>query len=127
MRKTFAWLGNLDLVMLLTLLAILAGVWIFIAVAYGVRAGNVQDMDESLLRALRNPHDPKEPLGPPWFAEAGRDLTALGGVATLSLMTAAVAGYLLLCRKYRALALLLVATLSGLLLSTVLKDLFHRP
>jgi undecaprenyl-diphosphatase len=113
--------------MLLTLLGILGGVWVFIAVAYGVRTGSAKQLDERLLRALRNPHDLKEPLGPPWLAEVGRDLTALGGVAALCLVTAAVAGYLLICHKYRALALLLVATLSGLLVSTVLKDVFHRP
>jgi undecaprenyl-diphosphatase len=115
------------MVMLVTLPAILGGVLVFIGVAYAVRAGSAEHLDESLLRALRNPHDPKEPLGPPWLAEVGRDLTALGGVAALCLVTAAVAGCLLICHKYRALGLLLVATLSGLLLSTGLKDLFSRP
>src|SRR5262249_2320653 len=87
-RKTEAWVGSLDLVMLLTLLGILGGVWVFIAVAYGVRTGSAQQLDERLLRALRNPPDLKEPLGPPWLAEVGRDLTALGGVAALCLVTA---------------------------------------
>lgn len=127
MRKIVAWFGSLDLVMLLTLLAIVTGAWVFIAVAHGVGAGSTQQLDARLLRALRNPDDPKEPLGPPWLAEVGRDLTALGGVAGLCLITAAVAGYLLICHKYRALGLLLFATVSGLLLSTWLKNLFHRP
>jgi undecaprenyl-diphosphatase len=126
-KKLVRWFRSLDLALLLTVLCVLAGVWVFIAVAYGVREGSTKPLDEGLLRALRNADDPKKPLGPAWLAEAGRDLTALGGVADLCLMTSAVAGYLLISRKYGALSLLLVATLGGLLLSTVLKDLFDRP
>jgi undecaprenyl-diphosphatase len=111
----------------LTALAILAGVWIFILVAYGVSAGSTQSFDERLLRSLRDPANPTETIGPKWLEEVGRDLTALGGIATLCLVTAGVSGYLLICNKYRALALLLTATLGGLLLSTLLKDLFYRP
>ena len=127
MRKVVTWFGRLDLVVLLTALVILVGVWLFIAVAYGVSAGNTQRLDEGLLRSLRGPHAPEDAWGPKWLEEVGRDLTALGGVAVLCLVTAAVAGYLLLCRKYRALGLLLVATVGRVLLSTVLKDLFGRP
>lgn len=127
MGKILPWLRSLDLVVLLSLAAILAGVWLFIALAYGVGAGSTQHLDEELLLALRNPENREEPLGPPWLADVGRDLTAFGGVAALCLVTVAVAGYLLICRKYRALLLLLAATLGGLLLSMLLKDLFDRP
>jgi len=127
MGKILPWLRSLDLVVLLSLAAILAGVWLFIALAYGVGAGSTQHLDEQLLLALRNPENREEPLGPPWLADVGRDLTAFGGVAALCLVTVAVAGYLLICRKYRALLLLLAATLGGLLLSMLLKDLFDRP
>jgi undecaprenyl-diphosphatase len=110
-----------------TLLTILLGVCGFIAVAYGVSAGITQHVDESLLRAPRDPEDPAKTLGPGWLEEAGRDLTALGGIAALCLLTAAVGGYFLICEKYRALALLVAATVGGLLLSTLLKERFHRP
>jgi undecaprenyl-diphosphatase len=66
------------------------------------------------------------PLGPPWLHEVGRDLTALGGVAFLSLMVAAVAGFLLLRQLYGALWLVLAATAGGLVASTLLKLLFER-
>ena len=45
--------------------------------------------------------------------EIGRDLTALGGVAVLTLMTLGVVGYLLVGRKYAAASLVLLATLGG--------------
>ncbi len=66
-------------------------------------------------------------MGPAWLEEVARDLTAIGGIAALCLVTVAVGGYLLICRKYGALALLLAATLGGLLLSALLKERFDRP
>jgi undecaprenyl-diphosphatase len=112
---------------LLTGVVIAAGVCGFIVLALAVSRGWTQDVDERLLRSLRDAADSARPLGPAWLAEAGRDLTAIGGVAGLCLLTAAVSGYLLICRKYRAVVLLLAATLGGLLLSTLLKESFDRP
>ncbi len=127
LRDRLSGFRSSDFVLLLTLLIILAGVWTFLAVAEKVREGSTQQFDERLLRALRQPDDPDQTIGPPWLKEVGRDLTALGGVTVLCLVTAGVAGYLLLGRKPGALALLLAATVGGLLLSLVLKDLYHRP
>ena len=61
------------------------------------------------------------------MAEAGRDLTALGGVAALLLVTVAVAGYLFLDRKFAAMGFMLAAVAGGLALSSLLKALFARP
>jgi undecaprenyl-diphosphatase len=108
-------------------LVILLGACGFIAIAIGVKAGVTRNIDELLLRAPRDATDLSRTLGPKWVEEVARDLTAIGGIAGLSLVTAAVGGYLLICRKYGALALLLSATLGGLILSTVLKDRFDRP
>src|SRR5262245_25152478 len=127
LRGAALWLGGTDLVILLGLLVLVAGVWGFFQVAGAVREGETQRLDERVLLSLRHPNDPADPLGPPWMKEVGRDLTALGGVAFLCLVTASVAGFLLLCRKYHALPFLLVAIGGGLLLSTLLKGYFDRP
>jgi undecaprenyl-diphosphatase len=119
--------GHRDVVVIMIVPVILLCVCGFIAVAIGVNSGATLGIDEQLLRAPRDANDPSKTLGPAWLEEVARDLTAAGGIATLSLVTAAVSGYLLICRKYGALALLLGATLGGLLLSTVLKDRFDRP
>src|SRR5262249_40241655 len=95
--------------------------------ADAVRAGGTPRFDEWLIRSLRNPVDPADPIGPPWLAEAMRDCTALGGPAVLVLILGAVTGYLLLRRQYRALLLVLVATLGGQFLNSLLKDHFARP
>jgi len=118
--------GRRDFAVLLMVFAILMGVCSFIAVAYGVSAGITQHADEWLLRLPRDPADPAKTLGPPGLEEFGRDLTALGGVAALSLMTVAVSGYLLISRKFRALVLVLTAILGGLALNALLKERFDR-
>ena len=56
-----------------------------------------------------------------------RDLTALGSAPVLVLFVLAVAGSLLVRRQYHALALLLVATIGGILLMMFLKGIFARP
>jgi undecaprenyl-diphosphatase len=126
-RRAIVLLGSADLVLLLAVLVLVAGVLGFYRLAGAVRAGRTQHLDEQILRSLRDPDDPSRTIGPPWAGEVGRDLTALGGVACLCLITAAVAGFLLLTRKYAALAFLLLAIGGGLLLSTLLKSAFDRP
>lgn len=121
------WLRDLDLVVLVALLVLAAGLWIFLAVADLVEGGRTQGWDERLLLAFRDPQNRSVPLGPKWFREVARDLTALGGVAVLFIITTAVVGYLAISQKYHAVLLVLAATLGGLGLSTLLKDAFDRP
>jgi undecaprenyl-diphosphatase len=83
--------------------------------------------DEWAIRAMRNADDPAKPIGPAWLHEAGRDLTALGGVAVLTLITVAVAGFLWLRKMFGAMWLVLAATLGGLAVSSALKSAFERP
>lgn len=117
----------LDLLVLLGALVSVLGVWSFLELADEVGEGETQPIDERLLLALRTPGDPAGPLGPPWLEEFVRDLTALGSVGVLTLTVLAVAVFLMLTRRHGALALLLVATLGGLALSSALKELFARP
>src|SRR5690242_18488298 len=122
LQRVLAWLGGLDLVLLLAVLAMVTGLLGFIAIADTVVKGKTQHIDERIVRALRDPADPSDPIGPHWLEEVGRDLTALGGVAMLSLVTAAVVGFLLISRTYHAVGFVLVATMGGLVLSLLLKS-----
>lgn len=126
-KRLLERLGDVDLIVLVGGLVAVVAVWGFVALADEVVDGETHALDERILLALRNPDDLSDPLGPSWVEEVFRDLTALGGVAVLGLVTAAVVGFLLLTRTYHAVGLVLVATLGGLLLSTVLKDFFDRP
>lgn len=117
----------LELRIVLALLLPAGAVWGFVELADAVLEGETAAIDRALLLALRSATDPAEPLGPPWMAEAARDITALGGVAVLTLLTLLVAAFLALRRLWHAVWLLLAAVGSGVLVSTVLKVAFERP
>ena len=121
------WIGRYEFGVLAALLVVLIGVWGFIELAENVGEGETLHFDEWAVRALREADDPADPLGPHWLEEIGRDLTALGGNAVLTLFTLAVAGFLWMRGMHQALALLAVAVLGGLLISTGLKEFFDRP
>lgn len=104
-----------------------AGVLAFLVIAGTVFNGGFRGVDEALLLALRNPADLSDPLGPPWFEEVVRDLTALGSTVVLTIVVMAVSGFLYLSgRAYKALAVL-GWTAAGALLSTITKLGFARP
>ena len=119
-RGLLAWLGSHGHLVIAAALAIVAGTWGFIELLDEVNEGDTQQFDEWMIRTLR------EHEGPPWLQEVGRDFTALGGVAVLCVVTLAVAGYLLLRKRYHAMWLVLAATGGGLVLSTALKYFIAR-
>jgi undecaprenyl-diphosphatase len=131
LRRASRWvsirLGRADLVVLIVALAGVIGILVFVVLADRVTEGPPGHVDERLLLALRERSDPSDPLGPTWLEEAGRDLTALGGYAVLSILVALVMVYELTSRRYQAAILVLAATLGGLLVSHLLKGLYDRP
>src|SRR5690348_12614245 len=101
-RNFLKWLGGHGVIVLVAVLIVVGGTLAFIKLTDEVKEGGTQKFDDWAIRALRRRDDPATPIGPRWLHEAGRDLTALGGVTVLSLVTLAVAGYLLMVRKYHA-------------------------
>jgi undecaprenyl-diphosphatase len=116
-----------DLLMLAALAVLGVAGWVAAELVDEVLEGDAQPYDEWVLRALRSPDDITDPIGPAWFEDIWRDITALGGAPVLVLVTAATVGYFVMRRRYRSVALLLVVTLGGLLLSLLLKGLIDRP
>lgn len=126
-REALARAGErLELGTVLALLLAAGALWAFIAIAGEVTEGETLGLDRSLLLALRDPADPANPLGPLWLREMGRDLTALGGIAVLTLLTAGVLGFLAMRRLWGAAGLLLASVLGGILASNLLKAAFDR-
>jgi undecaprenyl-diphosphatase len=117
------WLGGTDLLLLLALLVLTAGLLAFLLLVDLVQGGRTQSMDESIMLWMRPPGSTPSPM----LNEVLRDLTALGGVVLLTLVTLSVVGYLIIDRKLHAAGLVAAATLGGLALSTVLKHLIDRP
>ncbi|HSV27193.1 MAG TPA: phosphatase PAP2 family protein [Sedimentisphaerales bacterium] len=117
-----------DMALLLAVLVLLLTVLGFIIVADEVRDfGKSQGFDNWMIHALRTSDDPADPIGPNWLEETARDMTALGGALILTLLTAAVVGYLWQAGQRRAMLFVLGATVGALLISLLLKDIFDRP
>jgi undecaprenyl-diphosphatase len=98
----------------------------FFKFASEVMEGATMAFDSWLLVALRNPADPSVPIGPEWLNAAMLDITALGGVAGLTILTMVVVGYLLVARKAAMAVFLAGAVIGGASLGTLLKLGFHR-
>jgi undecaprenyl-diphosphatase len=112
---------------LAALLAVAFAAWGFVELADEVAEGEVAAVDRRILLAMRTADDATDPIGPPWFEELVRDMTALGSLGVLTLVVAAVCGFLWLQRNRMAVAYVLIAVLGAMLLSSTLKSFYNRP
>jgi undecaprenyl-diphosphatase len=96
-------------------------------IADEVSEGDTLDFDKSVLAALREPGNLRDPIGPSWVEEAARDITALGGVAILTLLVTLVVIHFVLRGKWRTGAFLAFVVIAGTLISNALKVFFDRP
>jgi undecaprenyl-diphosphatase len=104
-----------------------ASLVLFGQLADEVLEGETHAFDRAVLLALRSATDPSDPLGPGWLEDQIRDLTALGGLGVLTLISLAVVGFLVLQGKRRTALLVAVAVGGGILVSTLTKLGFDRP
>ena len=101
--------------------------YVFIQIASEMAEGDTMSFDRWLIEALRSAADPSIPVGPAWLRAAMVDVTALGGVSVVTLLTVVVVFYLVTVRK-EATALFVAASITGgALLGVALKAAFMRP
>ncbi|HEY7089937.1 MAG TPA: phosphatase PAP2 family protein [Tepidisphaeraceae bacterium] len=108
---------------LLAMLLVVGGTWGFIKLLGEVKEGDTQRFDDWAVQTLVQWHGPQYKM----LEEVGRDITALGGIPVLVLSTLGVVGFLLMIRNYGAMWLVIVATVGGLIISSILKYLIDRP
>jgi undecaprenyl-diphosphatase len=111
----------------MTLLVILVCSWGFVELSDEVFEGETRLFDQWVLESLREDQHPGTPIGPSWLPKVIRDLTALGGVAVLTVLTVTAAGFCLLAGDRVAMGTVLVASIGGKTLNFLLKDLLYRP
>ncbi|MBK5959713.1 phosphoesterase [Rhodoplanes elegans] len=116
-----------ELAPLLTLFLVAAALFGFVEIAEEVVEGHNHAFDEAILKFLRNPADLADPVGPAWLEKAIRDLTALGSVTVLTLLTVLVLGYLVIDGKRAAALFVLVSVAGGALLIDGIKLVIARP
>ncbi|QDP20537.1 phosphatase PAP2 family protein [Sphingomonas xanthus] len=111
----------------LALFVVAALVLLFGMIAEEVLEGDTHEIDRRLLLLFRETGDVTNLIGPDWFEEVVRDITALGSYSFIIILLIAATGYLLLVGKRRVALFLLVAEAGGMLLSNLLKTGFDRP
>jgi len=106
---------------------VVLGILVFVFLLDEVREGSTLHFDSRVLRALRKADDPAKLIGPQWVESMVRDVTALGGVVVLLMVVGAVAGFLLLVRRYHMMWLMLIATIGATAINSTIKELVDRP
>ncbi len=104
----------------------LSGALVFAHLVEEVLEGGTAASDRALLLAFRRPDDASVPIGPPWLLQSAIDVSALGGFTVIWMMTLAASGFLMLTRRWRALAILIAAIGGASLLNAFFKWSFHR-
>jgi undecaprenyl-diphosphatase len=89
--------------------------------------GGAYSIDRTLMLVLRTPGDAADPLGPAWFEDVMRDMTALGGIGVVIGASLVLAGYLALRRRFVDIAVLAASVVGAELVSGVIKHLVERP
>ena len=86
-------------------------------IAQEVVKGKTLAFDREVMLALRSSAESRVPIGPTWLPEAARDLTSLGSIIVLVIITLAVVGYLFLAGRSAVAWLTLIAVFGGIVLS----------
>jgi undecaprenyl-diphosphatase len=126
LRAVARYLGATESLVLIFAFCVVAGVLAFIQVADEMVEGETQHSDEQVLLWFRQAGDTARVIGPAWAGEAACDLSSLGSAPVLALVVVLVAGFFFLARKAPIAWLVILAPLSGVILSTLLKGFFHR-
>lgn len=119
--------GKVEFTVLLAVIVVAAGLWGFVELMEVARDSAPHGFDTEILLALRTPDDLATPIGPHWLKDAMRDLTSLGSVAVLTLITIVVIGYLLVVRQAQMALFVFVSIAGGQVLGSLLKLGVDRP
>jgi undecaprenyl-diphosphatase len=127
LRALVSPVARVERVTLVGLIVAAGALFLFAKLADEVGEGSTRRFDEWLILSLRTPGDLADPIGPDWFEEMVRDITALGGTAVLTLMVLAVTGFLAMTRRAHAAAAVLVSVIGGVIVGQGAKLAFARP
>ncbi|KAA2317121.1 PAP2 family protein [Pseudooceanicola sediminis] len=118
---------RVEVITLVVIVVIGGALWAFVALAAEMIEGDLHAFDQAVLLALRTPGDLNNPIGGSQVEVAMRDLTALGGVTVLTLISLSVLVFLVLNRQRASAVFLGIAIIGGQALSHLAKLGFSRP
>ncbi len=115
-----------EVVLMVLLAALAGGVWAFLELADAVNEGETETIDERILLAFREAGTPNDPIGSRSVEGAVRDVTALGSLTVIALLTLGVGAYFFLDRRPRMGLFVLGAVSGGAGLTYAFKFLYNR-
>lgn len=119
-------LGKLETRTLVLLVALVGVPSLFLSIAGEVAEGETAALDRRLLLAFRMPGDPSDPIGPRWFEESMRDITAMGGFTVLTIVTIAATLLLIFHRRGREALIFATTVVLAYASSEILKAFYDR-
>jgi undecaprenyl-diphosphatase len=126
-RRRWRHLRQIEPRLLLLVVAIALGLWLFLSLGNLASASDTNAWDRELILLMRTPGDLGNPVGPVWLEGAVRDVTALGSSVIVLLISAGLIGFLLLHGDRRTAALLVAAVLGAYVLNLLFKAIYARP
>jgi undecaprenyl-diphosphatase len=124
--KVRALLTGKEPLVLVAVLLVVAAVWALVKLTGEVREGETVQFDTRVTKALRRPDDPSKLRGPKWVESAVRDVTALGGVVVLTMVTVGVVLFLIMIRRYHMMWVVLIATCGAAAINSSIKVFIGR-
>lgn len=103
------------------------GLLAFFKLTEKVIEGDTLGFDQRVLLWFHNSAGLSEPIGPAWLEVVMRDITALGGLLVLGLLTVAACGYLWLSQRHKLALFVALSIPAGSLLNSLLKGFIERP
>ena len=114
----------LALVLLIAVFGTMGG---FLELADEMGDKETQSFDEAVILAMREPGDSADPIGPPQMEILARDLTALGGVTVLTIVTLFSFGAAVFSGRAKLGWAALAAVILGRFAMSLLKSGYSRP
>lgn len=116
-----------DKKVVVTALVIAAPLLVFVVLSEEVLEGETLGVDNFLLTAFRNPARPDQLIGPDWMLTTVQDISSLGGVSVIVLLSTLVGLFFLLRKQWHLLAFYISSVIGGTLAMVLLKSVFSRP
>jgi undecaprenyl-diphosphatase len=125
-EKIRAFLTGKEPLVLVVVLMVVGGLWGLVKLTSEVREGETVRFDTAVMKALRRPDDVAKLRGPGWVESAVRDVTALGGVVVLTMVTICVVVFLIMIKRYHMMWVVLVATCGAAIINSSIKVFIGR-
>jgi undecaprenyl-diphosphatase len=106
---------------------LVTGIILFSIMSMIIISGKLGYIDSSILLWFRNSANPSIPIGPVWLLDFMMDITALGSVTIIFIVTIIASGLFIIKKEYLFLRFILLSVIGGGIIDLILKLVFARP